>query len=100
MGTRRIEDGVAKEYVWQNYPEVRTRIENFGKGMLHLGLKRQHAIGIYSVNRPEWVIHTYRDIFSENLYFIDHDRDCILQTSIYDCCTLRHIRCRSNGIHY
>ncbi|CAO3700822.1 hypothetical protein CU097_012714 [Rhizopus azygosporus] len=66
MGTRRIEDGVAKEYVWQTYPEVRTRIENFGKGMLHLGLKRQHAIGIYSVNRPEWTmteIASYRQAF-------------------------------------
>ena len=32
MGTRRIEDGVAKEYVWQSHPEVRKRIENVGKG--------------------------------------------------------------------
>lgn len=68
MGTRRMEDGVAKEYVWQTYPEVRTRIENFGKGMLHLGLKRQHAIGIYSVNRPEWVIHIWVYSFRELIF--------------------------------
>lgn len=56
MGTRRIdENGVAREYVWQNYPQVHERIENYGKGLLKLGLTNQKAIGVYSVNRPEWV---------------------------------------------
>lgn len=55
MGTRRIEDGVAKEYVWQSHPEVYKRINNYGKGLIKLGLKRQQALGVYSVNRPEWV---------------------------------------------
>jgi long-chain acyl-CoA synthetase len=59
MGTRRIENGVAKEYVWQSHPQVRKRIENYGKGLIQLGLKRQQSIGIYAVNRPEWVtIHS------------------------------------------
>ncbi|KAG1435673.1 hypothetical protein G6F56_013879 [Rhizopus delemar] len=31
MGTRRMENGVAKEYIWQSYPQVRQRIENFGQ---------------------------------------------------------------------
>ena len=55
MGTRRIENGVAKEYVWQNHVEVRQRIENYGKGLNKLGLTRQKALGIYAVNKPEWV---------------------------------------------
>lgn len=55
MGTRRIENGVAKEYVWQNYPQVHQRIENYGKGLLKLGLSYQKSVGIYAVNRPEWV---------------------------------------------
>lgn len=55
MGTRRIENGVAKEYVWQSHPEVRQRIENYGKGLIKLGLSRQKALGVYAVNRPEWV---------------------------------------------
>lgn len=55
MGTRRIEDGVAKEYVWQSHPEIYKRIENYGKGLIQLGLKRQQSIGVYAVNRPEWV---------------------------------------------
>ncbi|KAI8062703.1 hypothetical protein BC940DRAFT_308158 [Gongronella butleri] len=56
LGTRRIEDGVAKEYVWQSHREVRERIENSGKALLELGLERQQSVGIYAVNRPEWTI--------------------------------------------
>ncbi|KAI8889705.1 acetyl-CoA synthetase-like protein [Backusella circina FSU 941] len=56
MGTRRIEDGVAKEYVWQSHKEVRQRIENYGKGLAQLGLGHQKAIGIYAVNKPEWTM--------------------------------------------
>ena len=59
MGTRRIENGVAKEYVWQSHGEIRERIENYGKGLIQLGLGRQKAVGVYSVNRPEWVGYTY-----------------------------------------
>jgi long-chain acyl-CoA synthetase len=55
MGTRRIENGVAKEYVWQSHKQVRQRIENYGKGLGHLGLGHQKSVGIYAVNRPEWV---------------------------------------------
>ncbi|KAI9260714.1 hypothetical protein BDA99DRAFT_551965 [Phascolomyces articulosus] len=56
LGTRRIENGVAKEYVWQSHREVRIRIENYAKGLTSLGLQRQKAIGIYSVNKPEWTM--------------------------------------------
>ncbi|ORZ22655.1 hypothetical protein BCR42DRAFT_406711 [Absidia repens] len=66
LGTRRIENGEAKEYVWQTHEEVRARVENFGKGMMKLGLTRQQVLGIYSVNRPEWTIAeqaSYRQAF-------------------------------------
>ncbi|KAG2224348.1 hypothetical protein INT45_006748 [Circinella minor] len=56
LGTRRIENGIAKEYVWQSHREVRVRIENYAKGLTSLGLERQKAIGIYSVNKPEWTM--------------------------------------------
>ncbi|KAI8149297.1 hypothetical protein BJV82DRAFT_587413 [Fennellomyces sp. T-0311] len=56
LGTRRIENGVAKEYVWQTHSQVHKRIENFAKGLTSLGLERQKALGIYSINRPEWTI--------------------------------------------
>lgn len=55
LGARRMENGVAKEYVWQTHKQVRERIDNFAKGLSTLGLKRQKSLGIYSVNRPEWV---------------------------------------------
>ncbi|ORZ21636.1 hypothetical protein BCR42DRAFT_407978 [Absidia repens] len=66
LGVRRIENGEAKEYVWQSHKEVRVRVENFGKGMLKLGLGRQKALGIYAINRPEWTISeqaSYRQAF-------------------------------------
>ncbi|CAO3700874.1 unnamed protein product [Rhizopus stolonifer] len=66
MGTRRMENGVAKEYIWQSYPQVRQRIENFGQGLIHLGLKRQECLGVYAINRPEWTISeiaSYRQAF-------------------------------------
>lgn len=59
LGTRRIDDGVAKEYVWQSHKKVRARIENVAKGLTKLGLGRQQAIGLYSVNTAEWVSTIY-----------------------------------------
>lgn len=55
LGTRRINDGVAYEYVWRSHKQVRQSIESYGRGLVSLGLGRQKAIGVYSINRPEWV---------------------------------------------
>ncbi|KAL0079755.1 hypothetical protein J3Q64DRAFT_1644956 [Phycomyces blakesleeanus] len=66
LGARRIENGEAKEYVWESHPKVMKRIKNFGKGLVSLGLERQKVIGIYSVNRPEWTMTEqacYREAF-------------------------------------
>lgn len=66
LGTRQIEDGVAKEYKWETHREVRNHIENFGKGLRKLGLTRQKAIGVFSINRREWSIAeiaSYREAF-------------------------------------
>lgn len=81
LGTRRIENGVAKEYVWQSHPEVYKRIENYGKGLLKLGLSLQQAVGIYAVNRPEWVRQnrtTFIQCTLYKFYLIDNDRTCLL----------------------
>ncbi|KAI8139562.1 hypothetical protein BJV82DRAFT_646093 [Fennellomyces sp. T-0311] len=56
LGTRQIKNGVAGEYVWRTHREVRKTIESYGRGLVSLGLKSQQAIGVYSVNRPEWTI--------------------------------------------
>lgn len=56
LGTRRVdEQGVAHEYVWSSHNEIRHRIESYGRGLVRLGLGRQEALGVYSVNRAEWV---------------------------------------------
>ncbi|CDS14549.1 hypothetical protein LRAMOSA06718 [Lichtheimia ramosa] len=59
LGTRRINDGVAYEYVWRSHKQVRQSIESYGRGLVSLGLGRQKAIGVYSINRPEWTMTEY-----------------------------------------
>ncbi|XP_030306092.1 long-chain-fatty-acid--CoA ligase 1 [Calypte anna] len=45
-------------YEWISYKEVSDRAEYIGSALLHRGFKPSHAqyIGIFSQNRPEWVI--------------------------------------------
>eukprot|EP00298_Acanthocystis_sp_HF-20_P007602 c17158_g1_i1.p1 GENE.c17158_g1_i1~~c17158_g1_i1.p1 ORF type:complete len:684 (+),score=333.62 c17158_g1_i1:32-2053(+) len=61
LGTRPIVDGKAQPYVWMTYSEVKNRRDNFGAGMMHLGMlpvsdDNMRLLGIYSKNRAEWVI--------------------------------------------
>ncbi|CAO3615255.1 unnamed protein product [Mucor fragilis] len=66
LGTRKKEGGVYKEYEWETHRQVRTHIENFGKGLSALGLQRQSSLGVYSINRREWTISEiacYREAF-------------------------------------
>ncbi|KAI9486241.1 MAG: hypothetical protein EXX96DRAFT_495983 [Benjaminiella poitrasii] len=66
LGTRRIEDGVYKDYEWETHRQVRTHVENFGKGLSSLGLERQNTLGVYSINRREWTmteLACYREAF-------------------------------------
>lgn len=55
LGVRRMENGEPKEYVWESNNSVKRRVENYAKGLRKLGLGRQEALGVYGVNRPEWV---------------------------------------------
>ncbi|NXO74264.1 ACSL1 ligase, partial [Phainopepla nitens] len=45
-------------YEWISYKEVADRAEHVGSALLHRGFKPSHVqyIGIFSQNRPEWVI--------------------------------------------
>lgn len=63
MGTRRKEGGVYKEYEWETHRQIKNRIENFGKGLTALGLQRQSSLGVYSINRCEWV-----NVYARNQY--------------------------------
>ncbi|KAJ3414191.1 Long chain acyl-CoA synthetase 7 peroxisomal [Chytridiales sp. JEL 0842] len=56
MGTRTMVDGVAGPYVWQTYNEIYLRVKNLGSGMVKRGLKPDSMVGLFSINRAEWVI--------------------------------------------
>ncbi|KAI5236396.1 acetyl-CoA synthetase-like protein [Aureobasidium subglaciale] len=48
-------------YVWETYGQVQERRKNFGIGMVHLHQQygitgRQHGVGLWCQNRPEWQI--------------------------------------------
>lgn len=48
-------------YVWETYAQVQQRRKNFGIGMVHLHQQKgitgkQHGVGLWCQNRPEWQI--------------------------------------------
>jgi long-chain acyl-CoA synthetase len=45
-----------KEYVFQTYGHVSKRISDLAAGMSSLGLQPKSSIGIFSINRAEWLI--------------------------------------------
>ncbi|XP_055923856.1 long-chain-fatty-acid--CoA ligase 1 isoform X3 [Eupeodes corollae] len=47
---------LSSNYQWMNYDEALLRAKNFGSGMISLGIKPKQLIGIYSLNRPEWIL--------------------------------------------
>ncbi|KAF9577872.1 hypothetical protein BGW38_006650, partial [Lunasporangiospora selenospora] len=80
---RRILDPITKqygEYVWETYSEVSDRITRFGSGLVKIhqqvhGLDQvahQWALGIWSINRPEWTMASEAcsayNLYSAGLY--------------------------------
>ena len=45
-----------KPYQWLHYNEALLRAQNFGCGLVHLGLSPGAYVGVYSHNCPEWVL--------------------------------------------
>lgn len=41
---------------WINFDETLLRAKNFGSGIVSLGVKPRQLVGIYSQNRPEWIL--------------------------------------------
>ncbi|KAI9325243.1 hypothetical protein DFJ73DRAFT_767763 [Zopfochytrium polystomum] len=56
LGTRSIINGAAGPYVWQTYNEIHKRIRDVGCGMAKKGLSPNSHVGLFSINRAEWVI--------------------------------------------
>lgn len=66
LGFRRIVNNVAGPYEWISYEECLERVKNFGSALLSkkIDLKPSEPLGIYSINRPEWVISDYSAMFN------------------------------------
>ncbi|WOG83307.1 hypothetical protein DCAR_0102482 [Daucus carota subsp. sativus] len=56
LGTRVGVDGSVGEYRWMTYGEAATARSSIGSGLLNHGIPKGSCIGLYFINRPEWMI--------------------------------------------
>ncbi|KAK1380085.1 Long-chain-fatty-acid--CoA ligase [Heracleum sosnowskyi] len=56
LGTRVRADGTVREYKWMTYGEAATARSAIGSGLVSLGIQKGSCVGIYFINRPEWMI--------------------------------------------
>ncbi|TVU50843.1 hypothetical protein EJB05_02234 [Eragrostis curvula] len=56
LGTRIRADGTVGDYKWMTYGEVSTSRTAIGSGLIYHGIREGARIGLYFINRPEWII--------------------------------------------
>eukprot|EP00252_Welwitschia_mirabilis_P011399 TRINITY_DN25636_c0_g1_i2.p1 TRINITY_DN25636_c0_g1~~TRINITY_DN25636_c0_g1_i2.p1 ORF type:complete len:690 (-),score=117.03 TRINITY_DN25636_c0_g1_i2:330-2399(-) len=56
LGTRIHADGTIGEYKWITYEEASTARTAIGSGLVYHGVPKGSCIGLYFINRPEWLI--------------------------------------------
>ncbi|NP_001310697.1 long chain acyl-CoA synthetase 7, peroxisomal [Ricinus communis] len=56
LGTRIRQDGTVGEYTWMTYGEAATAREAIGSGLRYHGIQKGACVGIFFVNKPEWLI--------------------------------------------
>lgn len=56
LGTRVRVDGTVGEYKWMTYGEVSTARSAIGSALQNYGLSKGMSVGLYFINRPEWVV--------------------------------------------
>ncbi|KAK7391042.1 hypothetical protein VNO78_19347 [Psophocarpus tetragonolobus] len=56
LGTRVRVDGTVGEYKWMTYGEAGTARSAIGSGLIYYGISKGSSIGLYFINRPEWII--------------------------------------------
>uniref|UniRef100_A0A7N0SYH7 Long-chain-fatty-acid--CoA ligase n=1 Tax=Kalanchoe fedtschenkoi TaxID=63787 RepID=A0A7N0SYH7_KALFE len=56
LGTRVRVDGTVGEYKWMTYGEAGTARTSIGSGLMQHGLHKGACVGLYFINRPEWMI--------------------------------------------
>uniref|UniRef100_A0A2P2MTA2 Long-chain-fatty-acid--CoA ligase n=1 Tax=Rhizophora mucronata TaxID=61149 RepID=A0A2P2MTA2_RHIMU len=56
LGTRVRVDGTVGEYKWITYGEAATARTAVGSGLKYHGITKGSCVGLYFINRPEWLI--------------------------------------------
>ncbi|PUZ43684.1 hypothetical protein GQ55_8G027800 [Panicum hallii var. hallii] len=56
LGTRIRADGTIGDYKWMTYGEASTSRTAVGSGLIYHGIPEGARIGLYFINRPEWII--------------------------------------------
>ncbi|KAK1316326.1 Long chain acyl-CoA synthetase 6, peroxisomal [Acorus calamus] len=56
LGTRIRVDGTVGEYKWMTYGEAGTFRTAVGSSLVYYGIPKGSCIGLYFINRPEWII--------------------------------------------
>ncbi|CAK7327014.1 unnamed protein product [Dovyalis caffra] len=56
LGTRIRIDGTVGDYKWMTYGEAGTARTAIGSGLIYHGIPKGSTIGLYFINRPEWMI--------------------------------------------
>ncbi|WCJ23723.1 long-chain acyl-CoA synthetase 6 [Euphorbia peplus] len=56
LGTRIRVDGTVGDYKWMTYGEAGTARTSIGSGLRYHGIQKGSCIGLYFINRPEWLI--------------------------------------------
>jgi len=56
LGTRIRADGTIGDYKWMTYGEASTSRTAVGSGLIYHGAPEGARIGLYFINRPEWII--------------------------------------------
>lgn len=56
LGTRVRIDGTVGDYKWMTYGEAATARSAIGSGLVSHGIPKGSCVGIYFINRPEWMI--------------------------------------------
>uniref|UniRef100_A0A0E0F2J2 4-coumarate--CoA ligase n=1 Tax=Oryza meridionalis TaxID=40149 RepID=A0A0E0F2J2_9ORYZ len=56
LGTRICADGTVGDYKWMTYGEASTNRTAIGSGLIYHGIPEGACIGLYFINRPEWIV--------------------------------------------
>lgn len=56
LGTRVRVDGTVGEYKWMTYGEVSAGRSAIGSALQNYGLSKGMTVGLYFINRPEWIV--------------------------------------------